>query len=496
MLGAEDKKRAQSHKFEQEVLKTISFGHLFEPGERVVVAVSGGGDSVAMLFCLANLAQLLDLSLHVAHVHHGLRGLEADADALLVQAHASQLGLPFTLQRVDVAHHRTAGHTSLQDAARRARYQALRSLCAEIGATAVATAHTHDDQAETVLMHLLRGSGLTGISGMRERQGDLVRPFLRVSHERALAYCHDRRVEWHDDRSNSSFKYRRNAVRHVLMPALEAFNPRVRDALVRLADSAALDAAFLDGEAQRALATILLSAAEDGAEAPALAVDRAGYAALPAALRLQVLRKMISALVHGTHGVTHEHLLQLDHLVLHVVGGSDASLPHRLRAECTETRFVLGVGRNAGPVDVSVAAVPLEVPGTARFGDWVIESRIEPIPRDGLRSMAFEDDRFTAWCACDAARDLSVRTRLKGDRVRPFGMAGTRKLQDVFVDRKVPRAERDETPLVVSGTTILWVVGVLVSEETRIGGEAADGLVLRARRVAKTPTPPHATLLS
>jgi tRNA(Ile)-lysidine synthase len=461
------------------LLAAAQRSHLFEPGQQVIVAVSGGADSVGMLYSLAGIAGVLPLRLHVVHVHHGLRGAQADADAVLAGQHARALGVPFTLRYVDVATYRAGRARSPQDAARRARYAALRAVAATEGATAIVTAHTQDDQAETVLLHLLRGSGLDGLAGMRPRSGDLVRPLLEVTHAQTIDYCRTRGLAWREDASNADRHYRRNALRLDLLPLLETYNPRVRQGLARLAVTVDQDLDLLAALAAEALQQVRQSPV---GETGVLVLDRPRHAALHPALRLRVLRLAIAAICGGTAGFHHQHLLAVDR-ALCGPGRHLLQLPHLLQVDIaaeTCTLRLRGPAETAGQASDAPAEVLLPVPGTVHFGTWRIESRIcaltGPVPR--LTHLPGQPDEF--WCSTKAARALRVRSRRTGDRLVPFGMHGSRSLQDLFVDRKVPRAIRTQTPVVEGAMGILWVAGLAGSETARIQDGEQQAVVLRA----------------
>ena len=525
---------------------------LLAPGERAAVAISGGIDSVCLLHCLHALAPRLDLRLHVAYVHHGLRAA-ADDDATFVTELATSYGLPCAVIRVDVAALRKG--RSPQDAARIARYAALRAHAAGVGATALLTGHNEDDQAETVLLHLLRGSGLDGLAGMRLRdsgpddraarrsgkpddpapvgpnaqsgahgRAQIVRPLLRTSRAAIEAHCRAYGLICREDPSNASRVYRRNAVRLDLLPALEAYNPRIRAALARTAATLALDAGYLRAQAAEVLDDLVVGAiaelepAPAAPTAPALSLNRALYAALPAALRLHTLRLALERLLGSTAGFTQEHLTIIDDLGCEERPGSRANLPRRLHAEAGAGVLRLsvddhgrrdrsaarpirdrgerqafasgpalghGVASDSWAVDAAaLGEVPLPVPGVARFGTWRIEATIAALeaalPGDPHRMPPGATGGLIAYCDRGVGTALTVRGRRPGDRLRPLGLGGSKKLQDLLVDRKVPRAERDTIPLVVGPSGILWVVGQALDEHARLAAGATDAIRLRA----------------
>ncbi|HEX2484015.1 MAG TPA: tRNA lysidine(34) synthetase TilS [Myxococcota bacterium] len=280
------------------------------PGRRVLVACSGGVDSTVLVHALAALAGPLRLELAVGHVHHGLRGEEADADEASVRALAEKLSLPFTATRVDVealrAGRPSATRPTLQEAARRARYAALEEQAARLEAAHVATAHTRDDQAETVLLRVFRGAGPDALGGIPERSPDgrIVRPLLGVGRAEVLAYARAAGLAWREDASNASRRYARNRLRADWLPGLEtSFNPRLLRAVADLAEAVRRDAEWLGGVVEVELARAVRE------EGDALWIDPAPWLAWPEGLARRVLRRVLQR-AGGGRELSRTHLLR------------------------------------------------------------------------------------------------------------------------------------------------------------------------------------------
>ena len=316
---------------------------------RVVVAVSGGADSVALLLALDELgrARHINLGLTVAHLNHGLRGERADADARWVKALAESLEIEAVVRRADVGRRARVRKDNVEQAARRARYEFLERVACERGAWAVLTAHTLDDQAETVLLRLLRGSGAEGLTGMRpERvlaedcETKLVRPLVAWARRAdTVAYCRERGVEFRSDEMNEDESFARVRVRRKLLPLLETFNPRAVEAIARAAELLADDAAALDEEAARLLDEAARTSSKSGrgtekkdesvrdstSKAPPLSVDV--LVAAPAAVRRRALRRWIEAGRGDLRRVEMAHMLAVEKLLRGERGGRVAELP-------------------------------------------------------------------------------------------------------------------------------------------------------------------------
>jgi tRNA(Ile)-lysidine synthase len=444
-------------------------------GTRVVVAVSGGADSLCLLLVLDALRPVLGCALTVAHVHHGLRGAEADRDQAFVLGLAAEMGLPCLVERVDVRAGKRP-RESEEAAARRLRYAALRRLAASAGAECIAVAHTLDDQAETVLQHLLRGAGIDGLAGMRAHQGDVARPLLEISRRQVEDCLRAFGRAPCQDATNGDRRYQRNAVRLDVLPALERLNPRARQALARGASILAQDAEYLRLAAGEALARLRLTGPP-----PGIALDRAGLAALHPGLRAHVLRQAWEEAAGTRDGLGQSHLLALDALVLGGAGTVCASLPKGQAAEVAGGTFRLfpaALIRTGSP-----STVELPVPGTVRFGPWRVRTRAVATGELPWLEVPEAVDSVQVVLRADSlCLPLRVRGRLPGDRLRPPGVHGHRKLQDILVDAKVPRSERDHIPLVVDESGIVWVAGFMQDARTRVLTGADSVVVMRAWR--------------
>ena len=453
-------------------------------GNLLVVALSGGPDSMALLHSLLSLRDSAGLRLHVAHLNHNFRD-EAEEDARFASAVANQLGLPVTVEKADpLAYQRKTGLSSFEAAAREVRYGFLARVAERNGAVALATGHTADDLAETVLMHIIRGSGIHGLRGMEEvstwrsREGDrkavLLRPLLDVMKSETAAYCRQRGIAFREDPGNRLMRFTRNRVRHELLPTLESYNPRIKDALVRLAHSSALNVDYLEGE----VANIWPTVAEQRDHS--IALDSGVLASLHPLLRRMMLRKAYQQLMGDTRRLEEVHLKAMEDFATGPPGrGMD--LPRGLHLCTGYGRLIFRRGVEAAnpfpPLEgehqlslpTSENEVVTEIPG------WRISARLVP------SSEAQVADPFMAGLSLGAiGGSLRIRTRRPGDRFQPFGMDREKKLQDFYVNEKIPRACRARIPLVVSERGIAWVVGHRIAHWARVkerdGG--ADNMAL------------------
>jgi len=440
-------------------------------GDRVVVAVSGGVDSMVLLHALVGLAPRRGLRMHVAHVHHGLRGRAADRDAALVSAEASRYGLRVSVERL-AAETRPRG-ASVQTWARAARYARLEAIRRRVRAEWILTAHNRNDQAETVLLNLLRGTGPRGLAGIPKTRERILRPLLAVSRTEIEGYAAKRGVTFREDRSNLSMAYRRNRIRHQLLPLLaREYNPQIVEALAALATQAREDDDALTS--QVAVLAAQAVRVRDRAVGVSVSCLRAASPAVARRLFQEAFRRAGAE----RHGLTRRHLAALIQLGCR---GGRVPLPGGLQAWPSAKYVWLGPGaraKNAPPSEAQPVG-PGVWPGvTLRPGRWV---RWDPGRCDvRVRRVVGGSIRLDRRDACREVlsptvleEPLRLRAWRAGDRFRPLGLRGRKKLQDFFVDAKIPREERGRVPVLVAGDRIAWVVGHRIADEFRWTGERA-----------------------
>lgn len=470
------------------VLSAILEQRLWTPGERVVVAVSGGADSLCLLHLLHSLQPQHKGLLHVAHLDHRLRP-ESRAEAAYVSAVAQRWGLSATIESEDVPALIAREGLSPEDAARRARYRFLLRVAVEVGASAVALGHTRDDQVETVLMHLLRGAGLSGLRGMRPIASPapwmveglrlshpvrLVRPLLEVSRAETHAYCLEHGLSPIRDAWNEDERFLRVRLRRNVLPLLRSVNPRVEEALLRLAQLAA----WLESDLEGMLDARWCELAHETAGCIRLGLE--AYRALPWTLRLGAVRRAVERLRGHLEGVGWDATVAAARLDEAAVG-SEVTLVEGLVAR--REYEALAVGERAALEvapwpELGPHPVPLAIPGRTPLPEG--HSLVATLHRPEELPPWEKVERREAWLDADACGNrLWLRHPRPGDRFRPLGLGGTKKLHDWMIDQKIPRAARRRLPLVVSPRGIVWVVGHRIDE--RFAVRPATSRLLRLR---------------
>jgi tRNA(Ile)-lysidine synthase len=464
---------------EQRVLDFIQ-SHRLVSGRKLVVAVSGGADSVCLLHILGKLQEKLKVKLHVAHLNHRLRGAESEADAKYVSDLARQLGIAATIEGREVKDYQKQQRLSLEEAAREVRYGFLTEVARTTGAGRVAVGHTRDDHIETVLLHLVRGTGTRGLRGLqpytdwKSKSGSIivVRPLLEISHQETEDYCQSQGLKPRIDATNISLSPLRNRVRHQLLPLLMSYNPAVAQALLRTARIAGDDIDFLDEEVARLWDKV---AQEQG---KTIALDREGLDRLPPALKRYLLRAAVEKMLGSAKDIEMRHIEEMMS-ALDKAAGKRLSLPQGLIFSLEYDRYLLTADPTAlSPLPVLSGEFELKIPGKTSLPGWRIEATITN------RENTTEKDNFTAYLDLDKVGDrLLVRPRKRGDRFQPLGLDQPKKVNEFMIDAKIPRTWRQRVPIVCSPEQIVWVVGWRIDERAKVSEKTKKVLQLKFERV-------------
>ncbi len=481
--------KSSVYNLEQGVLDYIRKHDLLSPKSKLLVAVSGGPDSVCLLYILNKLKTELSIRLHVAHLNHMLRGPESDADAAYVLEICANLGLPFTIERRDVSAYQKSQGCSLEEAARIVRYTFLRQVAVSEGADRVAVAHTADDQAETILLHLIRGSGLRGLRGMqplsywKTSSGEkltVVRPLLEIKHSETEAYCLKHGQSPRLDSSNASPIFLRNRLRQELVPLLEKYNPSINKALLRTSHLLDEDYSIIEQ-----LATPLWEKVASR-EQSNLVLNRPKLISLHPSLQRYLLRRALEEFLGTLRDIETVHVEQMRIAMVNWKRGSKSlSLPGGLKLALDYEKAILSYNPEAlCPLPALDGIQLIKLTGDTTIPGWLIKAgelakKDAPLVQTNVWQACFDLDKL--------GDNLAVRGRRRGDRFQPLGLPEHKKLQDFMVNTKISRAWRDRVPLVVSGESIVWVAGWRIAEPFKVGPDTKRVLRLEFEQIKSTP---------
>ena len=462
--------RLMPDRFVQRTLRFILQHGMILPQEMVLVGVSGGPDSLTLLYVLNTLRGELDCSLHVAHLNHRLRPDSAE-DAAFVSTHAERLNLPISIGEIDVPQLSYQQQMSVETAARQARYQFYGGISEQIGATKIALGHHRGDQAESILMNLLRGAGTTGLKGMLPvRDGKFIRPLLDFSRREIEAFIARLGLHPLQDATNLEANVLRNRIRLELIPLLEeGYNPNLQNGLMQTAQLLRAESDYLETVAGEAFEACRI---RDGS-LDTVVLDRLRFCKQHLAVQRRILRLAIRELSDGVGESSFSHIESIRKLIEGQAPNTALNLPNDLqfRRAYNQLHF-----QKSSPSPTDDFAYQLTVPGgtelphlNARLVASIETQRCSEFP-DGKFAAVFDYDRIES--------SLTLRNRRAGDRFQPFGMQGNKKVKDFLIDTKVPQQERERIPILVSQDEILWVVGHRTSEQCKVEKETKRFLYL------------------
>ncbi|MFH1662784.1 MAG: tRNA lysidine(34) synthetase TilS [Chloroflexota bacterium] len=465
---------------EQQVACFIRKHNLFPTGSRLLLAVSGGPDSTCLLYILLKLRQELGIELHVAHLDHQLRGKESGDDATYVAKLAGRLGVPATIEKRDAKAYKKEKRISLEEAAREVRYRFLSEVAGSVGADYIVTGHTLDDNVETVLMHIIRGTGTRGLIGLKpysqwqldDKRINITRPLLEISRQQTVNYCKENEIMPRLDTSNLSMSPLRNRIRQQLLPLLKGYNSGVAEALLRMAAIANDEIVFLDAEVARLWPAVV--AQKEGI----IALNKDRLNELPLALKRHLLRAVVEEIIGSLKDIETRHIEEIL-AALNKPAGRQINLPGGLIFSIEYDRYLLGMETvNTCPYPVIGGEYRINIPGKTELPGWLVEAEIM---KPG--AMEKEENDFVAYLDLDkAGNELKVRCRKPADRFQPLGMAETKKLNGFMIDTKIPRRWRQQIPIVFSPQQILWLVGYRIDDRVKVSRETKNVLRLEFKK--------------
>ncbi|GLX71458.1 tRNA lysidine(34) synthetase TilS [Paenibacillus glycanilyticus] len=465
------------HKLLTEMMKYAANEQLWSKGDRIVAAVSGGPDSMALLYLLCLAARQEQLTIIAAHVNHGFRKEASLQEAEVVRQFAAELGVSFEMIELDMPAYIEETGINAQSASREKRYAFLHETAHKYGATAIALAHHADDQAETVLMRVIRGAGLTGLAGMaakrQEKNVELIRPLLRMNKSDIVRYCDGHSIPYCLDSSNNERYYFRNIVRLDVIPYLSQFNPQLSHSLRRIADVAGAEDEWMEHEGQRLLASLVTSTPDE------CKLDAGALSGLHVALQRRLIKLILNYLSKDAEIASFD-AIETMRLAASPKAPStwryDAGSGVRCIREYSSIRWVrvLNASDRPSPYAYSIPHDSGKVTIAAGGRRFYVErlKRGDAVKPAGRNEVCFDADSI--------AFPLTVRNRQPGDRIQVLGLNGSKKVQDMFVDEKIAPSEREAYPLLVDAEgQLLWIPGIRRSSHALTGHETTDFLFIR-----------------
>lgn len=483
---AHEMKMDQSDKmdgqFVKRVAQTIDKQDMLQKGNAVLIGVSGGPDSVALLSVLTALAPKYSLRLGVAHINHCLRGAASDQDERFVESLARENDMPCYIRRIDMRSRQEETGFCLEEAGREARYEFFRQIAEAKRYDKIAVGHHANDDAELILLNLLRGSGCSGISGIPAKRDPIVRPLIDVSRNEIMSYIIQYGLKYRTDASNEDTNYLRNRIRHQLMPTLMEYNPQITDSLVRIGNILSSEDEWVES-----LIVPLFQ------EAILLEEKRRIVLSVPALQKLhiapvrRILRKTVAQVKKDLRRISYAHIHAATRLIYNAGAVGQIDLPGRLRITRNKDRLIVTKekkslrspalsGRNLQIHYEYSLNEPEAASGELKIDEIDVLLKFSKVAADRFPAEA-KTETWTGWIDWDRLTfPLIIRNLRPGDRFRPFGMKGSQKVNDFFCNNKVPAADRHRFPLLVSGSRITWIAGFRIDDDAKLRSDSRFAL--------------------
>lgn len=434
--------------------------NLFKPHDKLLIACSGGPDSIALVDILLKLRTKYNLNIIVAHAEHGIRKESSLNDAQYVKTYCEQRNIPFFMEHLNVLEHLKTEKLSVETLARKLRYQFLRKIAQKENATKIVTAHHLNDQAETVLQHLLRGAGPAGLSGMKSLNGDIIRPFLCLYRKEIEAYCLHENLNPCLDETNNSLDYERNRIRLDLLPRLKEYNPQIVTAICNSAKIIAQEHDFIDCYVKN----LYIQKVNTNINTQEVTIDINDLKKEHKAIRTALYRYIIKKLQNSLENISFTHIDKIDKFLYNGHTGSILQLPQNLRININYDKFTFSKINNKAKnsieleqnlsikIDLSLLLTQKEI--KLPYEQSLIINKVNEFTKLNGRNQCFIDiDKIQG-------NILYIRNRKNGDRITPKGMQGSKKIKDIFIDNKIPAKDRNKIPLICDEKDIIWIAGV------------------------------------
>lgn len=455
----------------KEVLSIVKEYSLINKDENIVVGVSGGPDSMALLYVLLEIKDEIGFNIHIAHINHGVRGVAADNDQLFVERIARQLDLPYHTKNVDMIVYGKEKGISAEEAGRELRYGFFREILQSYGGGKIAVAHNMNDQAETLLMRFIRGTGIDGLKGMEFILGDIIRPILGIRRNEIEDYIKDNNIETVLDHTNLMPIYTRNKVRLELIPYIEEnFNPNIINTLWRTSTISMVDSNFLEKHSKERYNEIVKKQDKD-----TVILDGKKFLEEDRSIQQRIIRSAILKINNSLQGISEPQISNILNLFLTFNTGKQCHISSNIVGRTSYEDFII---EKNGIKEEKDYLYEINLVGITSIKDLGYSFDVGIITKEEFENI--DKIKNTTCFNFDIIKgNLKIRNRKNGDKIIPFGMNGTKKIKDYFIDEKIPKELRDKIPLLVDDENILWVVGYRTSEKYKVNEDTKRVLVIK-----------------
>lgn len=451
----------------EKVINTINKYNMISKGDKIVIGLSGGPDSTALLHVLNSLREDYGIKLYAVHINHMIRGDEALRDEEYSKSLSERLNVPFFLKRAEVIKFAKEKKMSLEEAGRYIRYSFFNEVAKEVGANKIALAHNMNDQAETMIMRFFRGSGISGLCGIKPvRDNKYIRPIIECNREEIEEYCKVNNLNPIIDSTNEESIYVRNRIRLEVIPYIKNyFNPNIVESLYRSSEIIRDEEDFIKIEAMKCIEVIKL---KDG-------YDVKKFNSLHIAIKRRILRSIIEDAKGNLNGIEGKHIEECIEIIKNEDTGKRVSLPDNI--ECLIEYDIFKINKKTQIKDFEIE---LKIPGKVILEEQNIEISLKIICKNNY---TFRDTMFIKYFDYDKIKDkLCIRNRRDGDYMYPKGMEGRKKIKDIFIDKKIPRDVRDRIPLIALGNEILWIPKIRDTRNYKIDENTKHILEIKIKR--------------
>ncbi|MDL2281018.1 tRNA lysidine(34) synthetase TilS [Selenomonadales bacterium OttesenSCG-928-I06] len=454
---------------------------LISPEDKILAACSGGCDSFALTHILATIQEEFNFQLFVANINHMLRP-ESYEEALIVEKFCANLNIPYYHKAIDIKAFMKSSNKSLQEAARYKRYEYLNELAINLNINKIATGHHLDDQVETIILNILRGTGSSGLNGIKPISHNIIRPVLNLTRNETEEYCKENKITWCEDSSNFKTDYLRNKVRLELIPLLEdSYNPNIKENICRISEIVTAESNFIDESTLKYFDKLTDEKNSD------IYLDIKQFKKLHLALQRNLIRKIIEKNIGSLTGISFNYVESLINMALNSQIGSVFVIPNLLNVEKTYEKLIFykDISKKTNRKNLNKSDdifIEINVPGVTLFPELSLEIHTITYPKENKpKADSFKPD-FEATFDLDSVNlPLLVRTRKIGDRFKPLNMSGSKKLKDFFIDEKIPQKDRNSLPLVCDQDDILWIVGHRLSDKGKITSQTKNIIQIKIK---------------